>query len=315
VLTPGMIHFLDKSFIFTGSQSLPFPEILIREIGVVARQQLSGIQRAAILGVTSRGVFLKLESGWVIFISRETFRGPLTLNLVGDATGLMRLDNGQPATITSGGIFFPRSGLVINYAQAREWEAAVPAEASLPQGQHQERLFQVCRLALARRQGSLLSALLPILLGIESAPSSMDNSPLPLLQHLEKSLGERQAAAIVAGIDALLGLGSGLTPAGDDLAAGLLLSLVRWGHLLAPGLDGRALGREVMRLAYRKTTTLAANLIECAAQGQANERLLISLDGMMTGQTDPVTCARYLADWGHTSGLDALLGMALVLIA
>jgi hypothetical protein len=294
---------------------MPSPEILIREIGAIAHQQLGGVQRAAILGVTSRGFFLKLESGWVIFISPETFRGPLTLNLVGDATGLMRLENGQPAMITSGSIFFPKSGLVINYAQSREWEASAPAEASLPRAQRQERLIQVCRLALAQRQGSQLSALLPVLLGIESAPSSLENSPLPLLRHLQQSLGERQAAAIVAGMDALLGLGSGLTPAGDDLAAGLLLSLVRWGDLLAPGLDGRALGREVMRLAYRKTTTLAANLIECAAQGQANERLLISLDGMVTGQTDPVTCAAYLANWGHTSGLDALTGMALALIA
>ena len=294
---------------------MPSPEILIRDIGTVARQQLSGVQGAAILGVTSRGVFLNLESGWVIFISMETFRGPLTLNLMGDATGLMRLENGQPATITPGRIFFPDSRVAINYTQAREWEAAVPAEASLPRVQRQERLFQVCRLALAQRRGSQLSALLPLLLGIEGAPSSLDNSPLPLLQRLQQSLGERQGATIAGGMDALLGLGSGLTPAGDDLAAGLLLSLVRWGHVLAPGLDGRALGREVIRLAYGKTTTLAANLIECAAQGQANERLVITLDGMVTGQTDPVTCATYLANWGHTSGLDSLLGMALVLNA
>jgi len=220
----------------------------------------------------------------------------------------------KPATITSGGIFFPRSGLVINYAQAREWEAAVPAEASLPQGQHQERLFQVCRLALARRQGSLLSALLPILLGIESAPSSMDNSPLPLLQHLEKSLGERQAAAIVAGIDALLGLGSGLTPAGDDLAAGLLLSLVRWGTACS-GVGWASTWQRGNAIGLPEDHHPGSQPDRMRSTGPGERAAAHLLDGMMTGQTDPVTCARYLADWGHTSGLDALLGMALVLIA
>jgi hypothetical protein len=112
-------------------------------------------------------------------------------------------------------------------------------------------------------------------------------------------------------LEGLLGLGSGLTPSGDDLTMGFLLYLKRWGHVLAPGLDLATLAPVIVPLATRKTTTLSANLIECALNGQANERLLLALDGILTGEPDPATCASYLAGWGNTSGLDALVGMAL----
>jgi hypothetical protein len=59
---------------------------------------------------------------------------------------------------------------------------------------------------------------------------------------------------------------------------------------------------------------LSANLIECAAQGQANERLILSLDGMITGVPDAERCAGLLAGWGNTSGLDALVGMGVVIV-
>ncbi len=71
------------------------------------------------------------------------------------------------------------------------------------------------------------------------------------------------------------------------------------------------LTRHLLPLAYQKTTTLSANLIECASLGQADERLLLALDGIMTANPDPPTCAAALAAWGNTSGHDALVGMAL----
>ncbi len=36
---------------------------------------------ATIIGVTSKGIFLQNDAGQVWFLSREPFRGPLTLNL------------------------------------------------------------------------------------------------------------------------------------------------------------------------------------------------------------------------------------------
>ncbi len=92
---------------------------------------------------------------------------------------------------------------------------------------------------------------------------------------------------------------------------GFLLALQRWGYALASELEVEELTRQLLPLAYQKTTTLSANLIECASLGQADERLLLALDGIMTPNPDPPTCAAALAAWGNTSGHDALVGMAL----
>jgi hypothetical protein len=113
----------------------------------------------------------------------------------------------------------------------------------------------------------------------------------------------------------LLGLGDGLTPAGDDLILGLLLILNRWGGVLAPGFDVRPLNRAAIDQARQKTTALSQSLIACAALGQADERLLLALDGIMTDQTDPPACAAQLAGWGSSSGAAALAGMGVGLSA
>lgn len=290
-------------------------EIRVRELGVVARQQLSQEGEAVILGVTSRGAFVRLEAGWVIFLSTEVFRGPLTLNVGGEAPELQRLENGMPAQVTPAGLFFPQVELVVDIRQAEVWQAPPLQQVFLTSSQRNEQLIEVVRRALANQRGSQLSACLPLLLGIESAPSGGENTLLSLLRRLQQLLAERQITEIAAGLEALLGLGSGLTPSGDDLTAGFLLTLRRWGHVLAPGLDVQTIGDSLLPMAYRRTTSLAANLIECATLGQANERLILALDGMMTGQPDSQTCAGYLAGWGNTSGLDALVGMALLLYA
>jgi len=290
-------------------------EIPVRELGEVARQQLAQEGEAVVLGVTSRGAFIRLEAGWVIFLSTESFRGPLTLNVGGEAPELQGLENGMPAQVTPAGLFFPHVGVMVDVRQAEVWQASLPPRAFLPSPQRNEQLIQVTWRALAGQPGSQLSACLPLLLGIESVPSDGENTTLSLLCRLQHSFIEHQIVAITEGLEALLGLGSGLTPSGDDLTAGCLLTLRRWGYVLAPGLDVQAIGDSLLPMAYRKTTTLAANLIECATLGQANERLILALDGMMTGQPDSQACAGYLAGWGNTSGLDALVGMALIFTA
>jgi hypothetical protein len=107
----------------------------------------------------------------------------------------------------------------------------------------------------------------------------------------------------------LLGKGTGLTPAGDDVILGCLLALSRWGQVFSTSLDIRELGKSLIEQAYHRTTLLSANLIECAAGGQADERLVQALDGIITGQLSAEYCADLLLGWGHSSGLAALSGM------
>ena len=61
--------------------------------------------------------------------------------------------------------------------------------------------------------------------------------------------------------------------------------------------------------AYQQTTTISANLIECATIGEADQRLIAALDCLMTQEPCTVEIIGDLLNWGHTSGVDTLLGM------
>ncbi len=287
--------------------------IYITHIGLIARELLSEEREAAVMGVTSRGLFLHLLQGWVVFITSENYRGPLTLNLQGDQAALRDVKVHSPVVLTSDRIDFLTANLTIPLANASIWQAPVPPTNRLPTEKRKACLVDITHRVLARGKSSDIGALLPALIDPKEAVIDPEDPLFQLLQRVLRSLENSELPALVDAIQALLGLGSGLTPSGDDLTLGLLLALNRWGHVLAPSLDTLGLNRRILPQAYQKTTTLSANLIECACRGQANERLIIALDGLVTGAPEATTCADTLADWGNTSGLDALAGMAMVI--
>jgi len=106
----------------------------------------------------------------------------------------------------------------------------------------------------------------------------------------------RVAASLV---DRLLGVGPGLTPAGDDVLAGLLVGARSF------GLDADPLAGQVLGAAPHRTTDLSAALLRCACRGEATSELraLVSALAGSTahrGQLDDALAA--LRRVGHTSG-------------
>jgi len=106
-----------------------------------------------------------------------------------------------------------------------------------------------------------------------------------------------------------LGLGSGLPPSGDDFILGLLLSINCWSDLFPHNNKLSTLNEEIVEAAYKRTTTLSANLIECAALGLADERLIQAVDCLATGINNRDEIIPGLLSWGNTSGIDAFVGM------
>jgi hypothetical protein len=95
----------------------------------------------------------------------------------------------------------------------------------------------------------------------------------------------------------LLGLGPGLTPAGDDVLAGMLVAL--WHH---PGLRD-PLAAEVTRDAPVRTTALSAALLRHAAAGLALPAVLDVADAVAGhGPDDLVPAVARLVAVGHSSG-------------
>jgi hypothetical protein len=116
----------------------------------------------------------------------------------------------------------------------------------------------------------------------------------------------RRDAAAVRG---LLGRGSGLTPAGDDVLAGWLATLVA---ARDPG--RRAVAAEVARLAPVRTTLLSGTLLGCAARGEVIpelRRLMVGIAAQVERAAGKA--AARLLQVGHSSGAALLLGLTLAL--
>lgn len=103
----------------------------------------------------------------------------------------------------------------------------------------------------------------------------------------------------------LLGLGDGLTPVGDDVVAGWLVTA------RAAGRDPAPIARAVAGDADR-TTTLSATLLAHAVEGECLPELRSLLLELRAGR-DPEAAVERLAEVGHSSGLGMLLGAHLAL--
>jgi hypothetical protein len=95
---------------------------------------------------------------------------------------------------------------------------------------------------------------------------------------------EGDLAGAVEAAEQMVGLGLGLVPAGDNMISGLLLALRLLGGAIAGGT--RAvwladwLGAAVTSDASRRTTSLGATLLYCAARGQASAEVSAVLHGL-----------------------------------
>jgi Protein of unknown function (DUF2877) len=123
---------------------------------------------------------------------------------------------------------------------------------------------------------------------------------------LVAGLARRDVARFLAGARALIGLGPGLTPAGDDFLVGVLAVL----HRLDPGglAPASALRTAIDGARPAPTTTVAAEFLRHALDGLFAEPFV----HLLTASTEEAArgAAQRLHAAGATSGPDALLGVA-----
>jgi hypothetical protein len=101
----------------------------------------------------------------------------------------------------------------------------------------------------------------------------------------------------------LIGLGNGLTPAGDDFIGGAML----WAWLVHP--TPETFGRIVAQEATARTTTLSAALLRAAARGEFCAHWHTLLDLLCEAQEYEMGIAvRRILAQGATSGADSLSG-------
>ena len=111
--------------------------------------------------------------------------------------------------------------------------------------------------------------------------------------------------------DALIGLGPGLTPAGDDFAGGAMIALRAFGHAR----HADRIAAWALPLAKRRTNRISRAHLECAAAGQGHEALHRLLAALGRGDAVLASAVQALDRVGHSSGRDAAAGALLSLAA
>jgi hypothetical protein len=159
-------------------------------------------------------------------------------------------------------------------------------------------------LPIGRTEGSYVPRLRPeVVRSTEASPDTVEATPPATVAGLAAVLlphGRLDADAVPL----LVGRGEGLTPLGDDLLAGWLVTRI------AAGAPDPAVADAVRRLRGR-TTALSATLLDCALRGEALPELRAWLTALGT-PAEPVA-TQALEAVGATSGTGLLTGAALAL--
>ncbi|MGB2956613.1 MAG: DUF2877 domain-containing protein [Anaerolineales bacterium] len=293
---------------------MPQDKVIIPAVslGKFAKGMLHQQENAVPAGISSRGLYLRPPEDTILFLSFEKFRGPLTVNINPKHGAIPEIKSDSLVFLSPAKITFPEEGIQINLENAEVWNASVPS-GKLPAETSRSRLEstieQTLRLTERNNSQDLFNSVLPgNTIHIPDIPS-FDHHLTQFLAALEQNKSTMGGEEL----SSLLGLGSGLTPLGDDLILGVILTLNRWGQVLIPGQGLEELNDNLLINAKEKTTALSASLLSCAIEGAADERLLAVLDSFFSGDESSPRDLDNLLKWGSSSGIGVLAGMVSVL--
>ena len=293
---------------------MPQDKVIIPAVslGKFAKGLLHQQENAVPAGISSRGLYLRPPEDTILFLSFEKFRGPLTVNINPKHGAIPEIKSDSLVFLSPAKITFPEEGIQINLENAEVWNASVPS-GKLPAETSRSRLEstieQTLRLTERNNSQDLFNSVLPgNTIHIPDIPG-FDHHLTQFLSALEQNKSTMGGEEL----SSLLGLGSGLTPLGDDLILGVILTLNRWGQVLIPGQGLEELNDNLLINAKEKTTALSASLLSCAIEGAADERLLAVLDSFFSGDESSPRDSDNLLKWGSSSGIGVLAGMVSVL--
>lgn len=289
-----------------------------------------------------RALNLVTPSGELVgLVGPRAGNGPATIVLAElsglglDRRGLRPNDlvRARPGRLSIGG------RLEVDLGVVRRWEPW-PTRVAVAPDELRARLARAEHIACVEAPDGGLAPLLPHLAVLASdddasMPAGLDplgRAAWTALRALLPPWARGDAVAVGEAATKLVGLGPGLTPSGDDLLAGLLVGTTR-----ARGAVPTALGRACLAAARGRTTDIALARIGHAARGaieEVQEAVIAQVGGTGDGEggmedvRPPTSAAPSAARdgdralevavaratrWGHTSGVDTLVGLFLAL--
>jgi hypothetical protein len=284
-------------------------EFFAASCGQKAFQETLKSQTGNVIGNTSRGIFIKTRSNRIVFLSSERFLNPLNINLFPFPVLFHQVLLNEIVHLGDSSILFPSRELRIRVHSEKVQSVAAKPSRLLSFGRPEKVVGHIIREILKKTEPSIYtSTLLHLLSG---NPGSQVDSFTQRFLAISQASSIPNIDQIISTFDEFIGQGHGLTPSGDDLVCGYLLAMNRWNPHSWSTNFLEQLNAGIISIAWQKTTTLAANLIEIAAEGEADERLITALDSIFTRNPTPEKTAELLISYGSSSGMDAFCGMAI----
>lgn len=272
-----------------------------------------------VLAVFQRACLLFLPGDNVAaLVGPEIGEGPLNIVLARPDASLIERQSGvfsgiEPGMVACLGKSLQIGELAVSLDGADLWEPRPDWEGLRRKRDAIEgRLLAVHKLAQRQFPEGSLFGLLPDqitgsrdLTGLgKPVRSGMMTAIQDALQYLRAAwAGDR--AAVLALARSLAGLGEGLTPAGDDMLAGVML----WAWLAHR--DPRGFCALLLEAAATRTTTLSSSFLRAAAEGECSAAWHELLAALAGGPEQRLEAAlTKVLSFGHTSGADTLAGFA-----
>ncbi len=287
------------------------------EIGCLARQALQPGQRGQVCAVFERSFYVSLARTEICVGPLGLGAGPLNLRCRSTPRDWRAggLREGMAVLVGPCELRLPPY-LAISFAEAAVWTPAPPGpwnSGSLGAG-----LAALDALLPERLPGEGLGVLaLPWRVGgaAQSAVAAAARGPAGALSaflHRAMARNDDQSSPPPPDLRALIGLGPGLTPSGDDLLGGVLMAL----HLLGRPDLAETLWNGISGMIETGTNAISRAHLAAAARGLGGAALHAILNDLLTGESG-VLAARLAAidRIGHTSGWDALSGATIALRA
>lgn len=276
-------------------------------IGCYARESLLKASEGKVVGITTKGIFLEFEQR-SIFLTKNDHNSPFNIILSPSDLIPSSLASGDIVYFSQGDLLIPARDMAISLADIPVWTPPSPVRIvnSFPEQVKCTRQLLSELMKLDPQKGFLF-------LNCDSQADTAGQAQIrQAATAFTQSVRTNNLQASLEASTRLFGLGSGLTPSGDDWITGFLLYQCRLDmakKIKRPFLT--RLGAELVYTAYRKTTWVSANRLEAALKGWSEEIFLSAINYLFGDNRNcSEDIARGLMNFGHSSGVDTFVGIA-----
>jgi len=301
----------------TTGRNTPGFTLSAASIGHPAVDVLAQGKNFVIRGVTSRGIFVSVDEKTIIFLSRERFKGPLIVNLPWEPVVLDQIAIKADGKVCPRGFRFSYPDLFIDVSSAETWSALsqwnpIPPPGSTPNHSQISSFLNLLQSRVPTPNELVAAALQAINPAALPRPDEGGETAKYInLAYL--AVKTYDLAALQPVVFYLAGRGRGLTPSGDDFLLGLVYGLFMFPYRFqAIREDASAM---IVATVKKRSTLISANLVECAAAGEIDERLGAAFQALLHPDYPPEAAMRGILGWGSSSGMDATAGMAVIMAA